>query len=502
MKVELAGYNIDARVLAEAERLGLSRDRLTPEVISAAYARISRDARPISELRLDALNEVEKARNSNRTIIFEMGHHSVAEHAVFNFDILGISRLAIEHLERFRLCSYTEKSQRYVTLDDDFVIPPEIRGTRFEEPLISLIYHQASCYKQLNAALIGRLADRHPDVHKKKSGRRLLDGLAKEDARYATILAVSGQLGLTANARNIELVVRRFAASPLAEVRELGRCLFEKASAVAPSLLLFTDPLAFDRDTVPELAGLVRDFGEETPSSGPAESVRLVYHTPDADRFVAAALIFLVSDRSFEACRRQAEKLPGERLAELFEKAMCHMEFYDAPPREFEHVSLTFDLTLSASAYAQLKRHRMTSQTMQEYDPGLGVTIPPSIAEAGLSGALEQQVERAEALWAELREELPHAAPYVLTNAHRRRVLVTTNLRELYHFVRLREDAHAQWDIRAIGAEMRRLASEAMPLGALLLCGKDRYAARFEQLFGRPPVVPPPKALFSADVKN
>ena len=38
------------------------------------------------------------------------------------FDILGCSRLAIEALEWHRLCSYTEKSQRYITLDGDFVV--------------------------------------------------------------------------------------------------------------------------------------------------------------------------------------------------------------------------------------------------------------------------------------------------------------------------------------------------------------------------------------------
>jgi hypothetical protein len=45
---------------------------------------------------------VERARSSNRTIVFGLGHHSVAEHAVFNFDILGCSRLAIEALDPVR----------------------------------------------------------------------------------------------------------------------------------------------------------------------------------------------------------------------------------------------------------------------------------------------------------------------------------------------------------------------------------------------------------------
>ncbi len=99
---------------------------MTPETLSAAYARISRDPRPADALRAAARQEIERARRSNQAIIFKMGHHSVAEHAVFNFDIIGVSRLALEEIEKFRLCSFTEKSQRYIMLGDDFVIPREI----------------------------------------------------------------------------------------------------------------------------------------------------------------------------------------------------------------------------------------------------------------------------------------------------------------------------------------------------------------------------------------
>ena len=72
---------------------------MTPETLSASYARISRDPRSVDKLRAVARTEVAKARRSNRNIIFKMGHHSIAEHAVFNFDILGVSRLALEEIE-------------------------------------------------------------------------------------------------------------------------------------------------------------------------------------------------------------------------------------------------------------------------------------------------------------------------------------------------------------------------------------------------------------------
>ncbi|MCP4601034.1 MAG: FAD-dependent thymidylate synthase [Proteobacteria bacterium] len=494
MKIELAGYNVDSRIIDAAVAAGVPKDRLTPEVLSAAYARISRDPRPVGELRKIALEEVEKARNSNRKIIFEMGHHSVAEHAVFNFDVLGISRLAIEWLERFRLCSYTEKSQRYITLDHDFVIPPELRNTPYESELLSLVLAQSERYERLNRSLRKRLADKYPEMEKKKSGRRLLDGMAKEDARYVTILATTGQLGLTANARNLELIVRRLAAAPLAEVRELGQLLHETASAVAPSLLLFTDPSRFDSETLNDLKTLARELQPDTPSKKTAwEPVRLIGYTPDPDRMIAAALLHVVTTEPFDYCRNTAMEMSEKDLKKFFCTATQHMEFFDSPSRELEHVSLIFEIVLSSSAYAQFKRHRMTTQSVQRYEPSLGVTIPPSILEVGMKEEFLSHTAQAEALYSNLYQEFPDVAPYVLTNAHRRRVLVTINLRELYHLVRLREDVHAQWDIRDIAGEMRRLASSVMPLGCSLLCGKDSYPETYEKMFGRPPMILPPK---------
>ena len=140
MKVHLAGYNVDTSVLKEMEAKTGKRQDLTPEVLSAAYARISRDPRAIDDIRKDAREEVEISRKSNSVIIFKMGHHSVAEHAVFNLDIVGVSRLAMEEVEKFRLCSYTEKSQRYIMLDKDFVLPRKIQPRVYPRLDIAFIF--------------------------------------------------------------------------------------------------------------------------------------------------------------------------------------------------------------------------------------------------------------------------------------------------------------------------------------------------------------------------
>ncbi|MGB2600174.1 MAG: FAD-dependent thymidylate synthase, partial [Candidatus Omnitrophota bacterium] len=233
MKVYLAGYNVDTGVLHQLEEKAGKCENLTPEVLSAAYARISRDPRPINEIRKDAREEVEKSRKSNSTIIFKMGHHSVAEHAVFNLDIIGVSRLAMEEVEKFRLCSYTEKSQRYITLDKDFVIPEEIKGTPFEKKFTDMIHEQNKAYFEFFEKLKDHVFKKHPDLAGNPKNHNLLEGWAKEDARYITALATESQVGQTINARNLELTLRRFASHPLAEVKDLGRTIYNEIAEVA-----------------------------------------------------------------------------------------------------------------------------------------------------------------------------------------------------------------------------------------------------------------------------
>jgi len=171
------------------------------------------------------------------------------------------------------------------------------------------------------------------------------------------------------------------------------------------------------------------------------------------------------------------------------------MEFYDFPLREFEYADLTFAAEVSASCFAQLKRHRMATLTAQGYDPVLGVSVPPSFAEIGVAREFRDLIEKTNETHALLKRKAGEAADYVLTNAHRRRVLLKVNVRELYHISRLREDPTAQWEIRRLAGRMSALAKEVMPLSTLLLGGKSNYPALYKKLFGRPPKFAPPETL-------
>ncbi|MFH1347366.1 MAG: FAD-dependent thymidylate synthase [Candidatus Margulisiibacteriota bacterium] len=462
MRVILAGYNVDTEVLEDLKKTSRPRQDVTPETLSASYARISRDPRPVDELRKIAREEVEKARKSNSAIIFKMGHHSIAEHAVFNFDILGVSRLALEEIEKFRLCAYTEKSQRYQKLENDFVIPEEIRGSGDEGRFVDTIKKQNDFYHEL--------------VNKE---------VEPEDARYVTSLATEGQLGQTINARNLEFLFRRFASHPLFEIRHLGSEMFKLVEPIAPSIILFSNANDYDQKTFSELQ--VASCKLQVKAKKAKKEVELVDFTKDADNKTIAALLHTSTNLPFKKCLKEAKGMSEDKKKELIKTCFKYAELYDRAHREFEYVDLTFNLIVSAACFGQLKRHRMASITSQSYDPALGVTIPEPIKKAGLDKKFNRLVNVTNKVFEKITAKDPLAAQYVLTNAHRKRVLIKVNARELYHMSRLREDKHAQWDIQDITSQMTALARKVMPLTTMFIGGKDAYPGIYESHFGKKP---------------
>jgi hypothetical protein len=281
-------------------------------------------------------------------------------------------------------------------------------------------------------------------------------------------------------------MLRRLAACPLEEAGEYSRQLYAATKDIAPSLVRYTAATEFDlltRDAIRAVAESIIGGAGLAPVSGPVEEVRLAWATPDADNRTAAALLHAASSLPLEKCLQVAAGLsPAEREA-LFKASFRRMKAWDTPLREFENVDLQFDLVVSASCFAQLKRHRMATLVTQDYDPALDVTVPPAVAAIGMEKPFREMTARTEEAFETIRRAAPLAAPYILTNAHRKRVLMKMNARELYHIARLRADRHAQWDIRRLTEKMLEQARKAMPLTLMMAGGKDRFAELYDQYF-------------------
>jgi flavin-dependent thymidylate synthase len=489
LRIKLAGYNIDADILRQLDPDG--RRQLTPETFSAAYARISRSPLSIEQLRKQACLDVEKARKSNQKIIFEMGHHSVAEHAVFNFDIMGVSRLALEEIERFRLVSYMEKSQRYVTLEGDLIEPVEIRGAALKKIFHETVQKQNRFYFKAFAILNRRLQQQHKEICKKVSGRKLVENWAKEDARYILSLATRGQVGLTVNARNLELMFRRWRLSPRTEVRQLAEKVYGLVLPIAPSIILFPEPTVFDREAFSNLDKFFASLPEWVGLSI-NQDLEVVSFTENGDDMILASHLSTVRNLTFGRALAMIKKISPVRKKAFIREFFKNIQFFSALPREFEMADVTFQAVVSASNFAQLKRHRMATLLAGDYAPELGFTQPAIMKGAGLESEFQKIIEATNRAYRRIYETCGAAADYVLTNSHRRRVLMKMNLREMYHFVRLRDDEHAQWDIRELAHTLAEKVRERMPLTAMMLCGKSRFAEEYRKIFA---ILPPDEAL-------
>jgi len=510
LQVILAGMNVDIEGLNEIKSIlsGGYTDsnarwnasnllsKLTPETIAASYARISRDPRIIPELRRMARQEVERARTTNQNLIFTMGHKSIAEHVFFNFDIMGLSRRAVEELERKRLQSYTEKSQRYITLNGDFVIPPEIQGTPMEKEFLALVEKQNKFYNDNLETLIQWHIKQNPEVDlTNKSNKDRLEGYGKEDARYALSMATQAQIGLSLSARNLESLISELRSSESEEVKNLGQKLFEEIEEIAPSVIKYTESNNYFSKTRKELKEYVEwiikkdkfEFKKRpvhTSGGLCSKDVELFTHL-ERDDSIPAGIIFSSSDLPFDSCLRLVDSMKLEEKKELLKKADAYQEKHDPKLREYELGDRVAEIEISSSGFAQLKRHRMNTLISQRYQcastygvTGLNITIPESISSTSLQQDLLNIALDSSQFQKKLRYQVgvPEiVSEYILTNAHKRRVLLDANNRQIYAICAERESEAAQWDIRNISNQLHDLIQQESPLTTAYLCGKDKF---------------------------
>jgi thymidylate synthase (FAD) len=187
-----------------------------PDKICAAAALSCYSESPSAAI-FESLTD-EKARKALSKIV-GMGHLSVIEHAAFTFSIEGVSRALTHQLVRHRIASYSQQSQRYVSMKKaQYVIPPSIasdeKARRRYEKLMDDIW---------------------------KAYAELSKSVPKEDARYVLPNACHTNITVTMNARELwhlfslrccrrsQWEIRKMAWLMLLEVKKVSPILFEDA---------------------------------------------------------------------------------------------------------------------------------------------------------------------------------------------------------------------------------------------------------------------------------
>ena len=445
----------------------LSPRDLSPETIAVAFAKTSRSPESFRDI-VEELSDEKSAKFHEKWVV-GYGHASVAEHAVLHVAIENVSRLAIECIESNRLASYTEKSTRYQKWDPDgYFTPRRLAASRHAAVYGETCARLFDAYHRSLEPLLRLMRERYPRKEGESEAR--WDGRIRSKyvdvSRYLLPMSALANVGMTANARVLESAIRKMLSHPLEEVREIGAEVKKVALAETPTLVKYAESAPYLAETE---AGL-RAWGAEPEAEGIAAggrsvegAVRLVgYEADGEDRFLAACL-FRFGEASIEQALAAVQAMPAEQRAELAEAALGRLGRHDTPLRELEHVTYTFEAVMDQGAYFEVKRHRMMTQTPQRLTARLGYAAPRAIDDAGFREAYDEAMRAAAEAYEEIAADFPEEAAYVVPNGFNRRLLMTLNLRELFHFCELRGAANAHFAVRRIAGQMHALAARVHP---------------------------------------
>lgn len=456
----------------------------SPETIAVAFAKTSRSPEGFKEI-ADDLNDTKSAEFHEKWVV-GYGHASVAEHAVLHIAMENVSRLAVETIESNRLASYTEKSSRYQKWSTDaYHIPAEIRKSGLEPQFLkvaSLLFDTYAVAMEASRQLIRERFPQKPDESDAAWDRRIRSRYA-DACRFLLPAASLANLGMTANARVLEGMIRKMLSSPLQEVREIGAQVKQAALAEVPTLIKYADANPYLVDVQEQLAADTAMLGK-LHFEKPAACTLLDWHR-DGEEQVVAAVLYRYMNAPLEVVNKQVNDLSSQQKRKVLDYVLGSAGKHDTPLRELEHITYTFDLVLDQGAYFEVKRHRMMTQTVQELGCNLGYSIPVLLREAGVEQNYRHAMDAAAELNRKLQSACGPAAAYIVPNGFNRRLLITLNFREAFTFCALRSASNAHFSVRIVAQQIADEIRRVHPLlGSYLPVNPDEtWQSILEQYF-------------------
>lgn len=447
----------------------LSPKQLSPETIAVAFAKTSRAPESFREIAAE-LND-EKSAQFHEKWVLGYGHASVAEHAVLHLAIENASRLAMEGIESNRLASYTEKSTRYQKWDlENFHIPAELDDHPLRAEYIAtcrLLFETYAAALEPLRTQVEKTSPRRENESNEAWDRRIRSQYV-DVCRFLLPAASLANVGMTANGRVLENAIRKWASSPLLEMREIGETVKSAAKAEIPTLLKYAEPLPYLLETSSGLAQIA-----QTLQPGPTDEdwCQLVDYDQAGEQRVLAAALYRFAGVSYQQALATLQTALDP--AGLADELLKRLGRFDVPLRELEHSTYTFDLMMDQGAYAEFKRHRMMTQTPQSLTCAHGYAVPRRFADAGFLDRYHHAMRTAGEFWQKMAAWNPDVAQYVVPNGYNRRVLATFNLREAYAYCQIRTAANAHFSIRRVAQRMAMEIRRVHPLLAAYMKLQD-----------------------------
>lgn len=166
--------------------------------------------------------------------VLNSGHTSIAEHVNFTFAIEGISRACSHQLVRHRLCTFSQQSQRYVEIKEDFSTLKQL----YQQTLSK---DKESRKQAIKTAT--EIVDKYFVIDNDKIGaikyyliltdylKAIKDGCSPEDARMLLPNATKTNIVITTNLRNLmHMCDLRLCTRAQKEIRQLFKLIKEEVT--------------------------------------------------------------------------------------------------------------------------------------------------------------------------------------------------------------------------------------------------------------------------------
>jgi thymidylate synthase ThyX len=296
-----------------------------------------------------------------------------------------------------------------------------------------------------------------------KAYLRRIQSDASDVCRFLLPAASLANVGVTINARALEYAICKMLSSPLSEVQEIGDQLLKVGQKEAPTLIKYAGCNAY-------LIGLRQRIREIQVASTKEEHTRdFTLADWDADgevKILAGILCRFGAADGFQKALEIIKGLSTNEQKALVAQIMSDRQRFDQPLREFEYAAMTFEVIMDQGAYYEFKRHRMMTHTVEPLGTGLGYALPEAVVGGGCSDLFETAMKKSSKLYQAMALWNPDAASYIIPNGFNRRVVFMMNLREAFHFCRLRAAENAHFSIRKVGMQMAEKIREIYPLFA------------------------------------
>lgn len=470
-------------------------------MIGAAYARYSRAAGGFRETLLrEFIKEnnldPEHADEMIERILIQYGDDSVQEQESAWLSLEQISNIATKAIEDRRLGAYIEQSSRYVFYDqrDDkgrfrYYREPEIMASRHADAYEAAMDFVFETYCRLIEPMQEYFRRRKPfEVAKYeiRAGRGKIryadcaDGKERKDfertwrfdiraktcdtLRILLPASTLTNVGMHANGRTFEHMLRRLYSSNLAELNELAAKAHQALNAVIPRYVQRAKREPYLVNTAYRMKQIADNLLENV------KPWELYYIVPPPsvcilpsgynENYQLAMMLFPYAEHSMRQLADIASKSSDFAANAVIDAYIGKRQNRrDRPGRALEYGHRwNIELIIDFGIYRDLHRHRMLTQERQLLTTRLGFCeIPEEIKEAGYADDVRLCTEQSQSLYEDIRRHLgAEIAQYAVLFGFNVRCFMGFNDREAQHLLELRTIPQGHRSYRRVCQEIAR----------------------------------------------